>query len=48
MGNCFSKKKLKTNLTESIDEQYIFSVPQKLSTIMEERTIDINITTDKI
>jgi len=49
MGNCFSKKKLKTNLKESVDdEEYKFSIPSKLSTIVEERTIDINITSDKI
>jgi len=49
MGNCFSNKKFKTNLKESVDdEEYKFSTPSKLSTIVEERTIDINITSDKI
>jgi len=48
MGNCFSKKKLKTNLTESVFDEYKLSLPSKLSTIAEERTIDINVTLDKI
>lgn len=53
MGNCFSKKdkikkKVKTNLFESVDDEYKYSLPSKLSTIIEERTIDINVTVDKI
>ena len=48
MGNCFSKKKLKSNLTESVFDEYKFPLPTKLSTIVEERTIDINVTVDKI
>jgi len=37
MGNCFSKKKLKTNLTESVFDEYKLSLPSKLSTIAEEK-----------
>lgn len=53
MGNCFSKKEHKIKkrqlvLTESVDEEYKFSIPSKLSTIIEEKTIDINVTCDKI
>ena len=51
MGNCFSSKKVKnkkeTNLFE-YDDEYKYSLPTKLSTIIEEKTIDINFTTDKI
>ena len=39
MGNCFSKKKSRNiNLVESIDD----FTPSKLSTIVEEKTIDIS------
>ena len=54
MGNCFSKKEkikkrvINTNLFESVDDEYKYSLPSKLSTIIEERTIDINVTVDKI
>lgn len=48
MGNCFSKKKLKNNLTESDCNKHNFPLPTKLSTIVEERTIDINVTIDNI
>ena len=51
MGNCFSSKNVKnkkeTNLFEYNDE-YKYSLPSKLSTIIEEKTIDINVTSDKI
>ncbi len=51
MGNCFSSKKVnnkkETNLFE-YDDDYKYSLPTKLSKIVEERTIDINITVDKI
>ena len=52
MGNCFSsKKKIKekkeTNLFE-YDDEYKYSIPQKLSTIIEEKTMDLNVSTDKI
>ena len=50
MGNCFSKKEMnkkETNLFE-YDDDYKLSLPSKLSTIIEERTIDINVTSDKI
>lgn len=54
MGNCFSNsnenknKKRRIDITENIDDEYKYSIPTKLSTIIEERTMDINITTDKI
>ena len=54
MGNCFSNsnenknKKRRIDITENIDDEYKYSNPNKLSTIIEERTMDINITTDKI
>ena len=51
MGNCFSSKNVKnkkeTNLFE-YDDDYKLSLPTKLSTIVEERTIDINVSVDKI
>ena len=50
MGNCFSSKNVKnkkeTNLFEY--DEYKYSLPSKLSTIIEEKTIDINVTSDKI
>ena len=53
MGNCFSKKESKIKkrqlvLTESAEDDYKYSLPTKLSTIIEEKTIDINVTLDKI
>lgn len=53
MGNCFSKKdnkimKRQLVLTESSEDEYKLSIPTKLSTIIEEKTIDINMTSDKI
>ena len=51
MGNCFSKKESKIKkrqlvLTESAEDDYENSLPTKLSTIIEEKTIDV--TLDKI
>lgn len=48
MGNCFSLKKNKTLLTKSVDNKYISPIPDRLSTIIEERTIDINVSSDQI
>ena len=52
MGNCLSKKKLKKRqivlIQSESDDEYKYSLPNKLSTIIEEKTIDINVTTDKI
>ena len=51
MGNCFSSKKVKNKKEKNLfeyDDDYKLSLPTKLSTIVEERTIDINVTVDKI
>jgi uncharacterized membrane protein len=52
MGVCFSKKNKKEKRHQIILEESVYeyktSLPNKLSTIIEEKTIDINITSDKI
>ena len=51
IDNCFSKKKViqrDVDLFESMDIEYKSSIPSKLSTIIEEKTIDVNFTADKI